>query len=102
LAKTWVEAQGNPADDARVSTSIESRTLGRAAELLGGRAALARRLQVPLDTLDRWLKGEERPPNLYFLSAVDVVLYNDVIEPSCPGDVRPWKPDGPPEELDRS
>lgn len=68
-----------------MSTSIESRTLGRAAELLGGRAALARRLQVPLDTLDRWLSGEERPPNVYFLRAVDVVLYNDVIEPSCPG-----------------
>ena len=84
-------------------STIESRTLGRAAELLGGRAALARRLQVPLDTLDRWLAAEERPPNVYFLRAVDIVLYNDVIEPSSPGDVRPWTPPDPSEEkLDGS
>jgi hypothetical protein len=72
-------------------STIESRTLHRAAELLGGTVKLAKCLQVPLDTLNDWLAGEERVPNIYFLRAVDVVLYTDVIEPSGPGEVRPWK-----------
>ena len=85
-------------------STIESRTLARAAELLGGNAALAKRLRVPLDTLICWLAGDERPPNIYFLRAVDVVLYNDVIEPSNPGEPRPWveKADAPPSPKDGS
>jgi hypothetical protein len=71
-------------------STIESRTLRRAAEILGSPVRLARHLQVPLDTLTEWLEGAQRPPNIYFLRAVDVVLYMDVIEPSGPGDVRPW------------
>ena len=70
--------------------TIESRTLHRAAEILGGVNKLAKNLHVPLDTLEHWLAGEERVPNIYFLRAVDVVLYTDVIEPSCPGEARPW------------
>jgi hypothetical protein len=83
-------------------STIESRTLRRASEILGGPTRLARHLQVPLDTVTAWLEGVERPPNVYFLRAVDVVLYMDVIEPSGAGDVRPWttvtpKPDDKPE-----
>ena len=71
-------------------STIESRTLQRAVEILGGRLKLAKRLQAPLLELDRWLAGEERPPHIFFLRAVDVVLYQDVIEPSEPGEIRPW------------
>jgi hypothetical protein len=42
--------------------------------MLGGTAQLARKLQVPMSTLDKWLAGEETPPNVYFFRAVDVVL----------------------------
>ena len=84
-------------------STIESRTLVRAAEILGGVHKLAKHLQVPIGTLQAWLEGEERAPNIYFLRAVDVVLYADVVEPSCAGEARPWTPpDQPPEKLDRS
>ncbi len=72
-------------------STLESRTLGKAAEVLGGRSRLARHLQVPLLELDKWLAGEETPPHIYFLRAVDVVLYQDSIEPSLPGDAPPEK-----------
>ena len=48
-------------------------TLRYAAELLGGEDELAQRLGVTRGELDRWLKGEERPPLALFLKAVDVV-----------------------------
>ena len=37
--------------------------------------------------LDRWLAGDDVPPNIYFLRAVDIVLQQDSIEPSVPGDL---------------
>ncbi len=70
-------------------STIESRTLEKAAEVLGGRRELAKHLQVPLLELDKWLVGAETPPHIYFLRAVDVVLYQDSIEPSAPGDAPP-------------
>ena len=47
--------------------------LARAADLLGGAAALSRRLQVPIDDLRRWLHGPSRPPRGIFLRVVDLV-----------------------------
>ena len=82
-------------------STIESRTLQRAVEILGGRLPLAKRLQAPLMELDRWLAGDEKPPHIYFLRAVDVVLYQDVIEPSEPGEIRPWNAP-PSSDPDRS
>ncbi len=55
-------------------STIESSTLQRAAQLLGGQPMLAKELQVPVMVLDRWLSGEEQPPRNYFLRAVDLVL----------------------------
>jgi hypothetical protein len=65
-------------------STIESRTLRRAAEILGGRMKLAMRLQVPLLDLDRWLAAEEKVPDIYFLRAVDIVTGQSAIEPSDP------------------
>jgi DNA-binding transcriptional regulator YdaS (Cro superfamily) len=53
--------------------TVYARTLRRAAELLGGEAALAARLGVTEDQLDLWLRNFVRPPNDAFLKAADVV-----------------------------
>jgi GAF domain-containing protein len=47
--------------------------LRRAAQMLGGIEPLRRHLRVPRAELDAWLRGEAKPPDLYFLRAVDVV-----------------------------
>jgi hypothetical protein len=51
-----------------------SRTLQRAAEILGGRDRLSRQLRVPARELDRWIAEEAEPPRGVFLRAVDIVL----------------------------
>ena len=66
-------------------STIESRTLQKAAEVLGGRLRLARRLQVPVIDLEKWLTGEERPPRIYFFQAVDLIVEQDAQEHSLPG-----------------
>ena len=48
--------------------------LVRAAELLGGASPLARRLQVPMPELTRWLAGDEVPSMDTFLKVVDMLL----------------------------
>ena len=49
-------------------------TLARAAELLGGPAALATRLQVSMADLLRWLEGLDRPSLGTFLKVVDILV----------------------------
>ena len=49
-------------------------TLVHAAELLGGAVPLARRLQVPMPELTRWLAGFDRPSVGTFLKVVDLVI----------------------------
>jgi DNA-binding NtrC family response regulator len=51
-----------------------SRTLERAALLVGGVGRLAAYLAVPERSLARWLVGEESPPESVFLDALDLVL----------------------------
>ena len=46
----------------------------KAAELLGGRAELARALQVPLTDIERWIVDESKPPRETFLRVVDIIL----------------------------
>ena len=60
--------------DGVMPSSVYSRTLQKAAELLGGRKALARHLRVPLEELDRWMADEGLPPMGVFLKVVDLVL----------------------------
>ena len=53
---------------------VMSKTLQKAAELVGSQKNLARRLRVPLAELQKWIEGEGKPPMGTFLKAVDIVL----------------------------
>lgn len=57
-----------------MTASIYSRALMKAADLLGGRAELARALQVPLADIDHWIAGDSKPPRETFLRVVDIIL----------------------------
>jgi hypothetical protein len=48
-------------------------TLRRAARLLGGVDALARKLKVSTWRLEAWLNGQEAVPDDVFLRAVDLI-----------------------------
>jgi hypothetical protein len=54
--------------------SVYSRTLQKAAELVGGQRKLARQLRVPLAELEKWIADKDEPPTAVFLAAVDLVL----------------------------
>ena len=56
------------------AASVYSRALLKAAELLGGRDALAKILQVPSAELERWIADEAKPPREMFLRVVDIIL----------------------------
>ena len=51
-----------------------ARTLHRACLILGGVAPLARHFGVSEAALRNWLEAHEEPPQLVFLSAVEVIL----------------------------
>jgi hypothetical protein len=53
---------------------VYSRTLQKAAELIGGRKELARHLQVPVADLEKWIACSATPPHTIFLKAIDLVL----------------------------
>ena len=57
-----------------MTSSIYSRALQRAAELIGGRDKLAAYLGVPLADLQKWISGATRPPQPAFLRAVDFII----------------------------
>jgi hypothetical protein len=57
-----------------VASSVYSRTLQKAAELLGGNAKLCRHLRIPADELQKWLDDKAKPPIAIFLRAVDLVI----------------------------
>ncbi|HZM35345.1 MAG TPA: hypothetical protein VFC18_12735 [Burkholderiales bacterium] len=50
-----------------------AKTLRQAAEVAGGEAELAAVLNVPPETLRRWLDGAEPPPMEIHLAALDLV-----------------------------
>lgn len=54
--------------------SVYSRALLKAAELLGGRAELARVLQIPQADVDQWIADEAKPTREMFLRIVDIIL----------------------------
>lgn len=74
-----------------MAASVVSRTLQRAAEVLGGRDKLSRELRVPARDLDRWIAEEAEPPRGVFLRAVDIVLE----ETPAPGSSEPGDPPSP-------
>jgi hypothetical protein len=57
-----------------VAASVYSRTLQKAAELIGGQAQLCRRLRVPAAELQRWIDDKALPPIGIFLRAVDLII----------------------------
>ena len=52
---------------------VYSRTLERAARILGGTEALRARLKVDREVLESWMAGRSTPPTEVFLRAVDLV-----------------------------
>ena len=60
-----------PVDAARLS--IHARTMLAAADVAGGIEALADFLQAPRPELLTWMTGAERPPEKYFLAAVEIL-----------------------------
>lgn len=73
-------------------SSVYSRTLQKAAELLGSRQKLARHLRVPLGELEKWIAGTAVPPTGSFLKAVDVVI----VETPAPSGGEPSSDPGEP------
>jgi hypothetical protein len=61
--------------------SLFQRTLKCALEIVGDEPRLARRLHVPLNDLQAWLSGEDRPPTGVFLTAVDIVVGGGGLHP---------------------
>ena len=61
-----------------VVPTVHARTLARAAQLVGGAAALADRLRVSPEGLHLWLSGKVEPPQRVFLEAIDIVLANQL------------------------
>jgi hypothetical protein len=55
-------------------STVFSRTLHRACEILGGVQPLAAHLKCVAEDLKRWMEGHEETPLDVFLAAVDVVL----------------------------
>jgi hypothetical protein len=56
------------------SNALYAACIARAAELLGGYEALAKRLGIPAQVLLRWSHGKEGIPEPVFLEVVDVLL----------------------------
>jgi hypothetical protein len=57
-----------------VAASVYSRTLQKAAELIGGQVKLCRHLRVPATELQKWLDDKAVPPIGIFLRAVDLII----------------------------
>jgi hypothetical protein len=74
-----------------MASSVYSRTLQKAVELVGSRAKLCRYLHVPASDLDQWISDERTPPLGVFLRAVDLVIE----ETSAPGTSEPGDPPSP-------
>jgi DNA-binding transcriptional regulator YdaS (Cro superfamily) len=65
-------------------SSVYSRTLRRAAHIVGGDDKLAARLEVTPTDLALWIQGIGVPPSNVFLEAVDLVTAHGVSELLAP------------------
>lgn len=59
--------------------NVYARTIKRAADIVGGEAALASRLSLTPETVTQWVRGEGVPPTKVFLQAVDIVSAHDTL-----------------------
>jgi hypothetical protein len=57
-----------------MTTSVHSRVLQRAAEMLGGRDKLAQYLGVPVADVTRWISGTTKTPRPHFLRMVEFII----------------------------
>jgi len=71
--------------------SVYSRTLQKAADVIGGQANLCRHLRVPAADLQKWIDDKAVPPIGIFLRAVDLVIE----ETTPPADSGPGEPPAP-------
>lgn len=55
-------------------SSVHSRAVQKAAQLAGGRQALADKLHLALPDIDAWITGERRPSMTVLLQLVDLIL----------------------------
>ena len=78
-------------NDCPMASSVYSRTLQKAAELLGGRKKLARVLRIPMTDLEAWIADEAKPPLNVFLRVVDLIIDETGAAPESgePGDPPP-------------
>jgi hypothetical protein len=53
--------------------TVHARTVGRAAEIVGGLEVLAAQLDVRDENLKKWLEGQLPVPQQIFLRCVDIV-----------------------------
>jgi hypothetical protein len=58
-------------------TTVQTLTLHKACDLLGGLSKLANYLHVSPISLTRWLDGQEKPPTRVFLDCVDIILFHE-------------------------
>ncbi|MEA3194869.1 MAG: hypothetical protein QOD26_3202 [Betaproteobacteria bacterium] len=74
-----------------MAASVYSRTLQKAAELVGGRKKLARILRVPTKDLEMWIADEAKPPLNVFLRVVDLIIDETGSAPEAaePGETPP-------------
>jgi hypothetical protein len=75
-----------------VASSVYSRTLQKASELIGGHAKLCRHLRVPMPELEKWIAEKTVPPIGIFLRAVDLILAETPVPPSDTGSDDPAAP----------
>ena len=74
-----------------MASSVYSRTLQKAAELIGGRKKLCHYLRVPAAELQKWIDDKAIPPKGIFLRAVDLIIE----ETPPPADSDPGEPPAP-------
>ena len=57
-----------------MSSNVHSRAVQRAAQISGGRQALADRLSVQRADIDAWIAGDRRPAMPVMLQIVELIL----------------------------
>ena len=62
-------------------STVQTRTLKRAAETLGGISELAVLLETPETEVERWIAGNGQPPQVAFLRALDIVAHGPGRQP---------------------
>jgi hypothetical protein len=66
-----------PASFSDSRSSLSTLILHEACETAGGVAPLATLLGVPARLLNRWLDGEEPPPESIYQACIDIVLLHE-------------------------